>query len=201
MMLRQLKEFIEKNSFWGAYLLNTDLQTYLAPAAAPVFSEEQRAFLASAVATKRPVFLPVRRQDGELVMDMAFPVFAPLYVDPSGEKVVSVLVVTYNVLPLAKAVTRVGGNREGEFSSGILQTRWQDLQLIDPAARSGVLNLPGWRLAAAACRWPNARSLQPRGGAWRPTAWRCPCPVCPGWSPRGLMFPWPRPGKRIFVKT
>lgn len=159
MMLRQLTEFIEKNSFWGAYLLNTELQVYLAPGAAPVFSEEQRAFLASAVTTRRPVFLPVRRQDGELVMDMAFPVFAPLYVDPSGEKVVSILVATYNVLPVAKAITRPGGNREGEYSSGILQTRWQDLQLIDPAVPSGALNLLGWRLTGG--RLPLAKREEP----------------------------------------
>lgn len=158
-MLRQLTDFIEKNSFWGAYLLNTDLQVYLAPAAAPLFTEEQRAFLASAVTSRRPVFLPVRRQDGELVMDMAFPVFAPLYVDPSGEKVVSLLVATCNVLPVAKAVTRPGGRREGEFSSGILQTRWQELQLIDPAVPSGVLNLPGWRLTGG--RLPLAKREEP----------------------------------------
>lgn len=174
-MLRQLTDFIEKNSFWGAYLLNTDLQVYLAPAAAPVFSEEQRAFLASAVATKRPVFLPVRRQHGELVMDMAFPVFAPLYVDASGEKVVSILVATYNVLPVAKAVTRPGGRREGEFSSGILQIRWRDLQLIDPAVPSGALNLPGWRLTGG--RLPLAKREEPTASGKSVEAYSMALPV------------------------
>ena len=147
MMLRQLKDFIEKNSLWGAYLLNANLEVYLAPSDAPRFSEDQRSFLATVLQTRRPVMLPVRRQEGELVMDMAFPVFAPLYVDASGERVVSILVATYNVLPVARAIIRTGD--DGIFSSGILQTHRQDVQLINPAARSGTLNLPGW--TAAVC--------------------------------------------------
>lgn len=185
MMLRQLKEFIEKNAFWGACLLNTDLQVYLAPAAAPRFSEEQRAFLADVLKTKRPVYLPVRRHNGELVMDMAFPVFAPLYVDPTGERVASVLVVTYNVLPVARAITRPGGNG-GMFSSAILQTGRQELQSIDPAVRSGVVDLPGWHLEGG--RLPLALRREPAsdGGSVAMYTLAQPVPGMPWLVAQGL---------------
>lgn len=177
MMLRQLKEFIEKNSLWGAYLLNANLEAYLAPSDAPRFSEDQRSFLATVLQTRRPVMLPVRRQEGELVMDMAFPVFAPLYVDASGERVVSILVATYNVLPVARAITRTGD--DGIFSSGILQTHRQDVQLINPAARSGTLNLPGWRLDGGRLPLSLRDAPTARGGEVRAYTLALPVPGMP----------------------
>ena len=177
MMLRQLKEFIEKNSLWGAYLLNANLEAYLAPSDAPRFSEDQRSFLATVLQTRRPVMLPVRRQEGELVMDMAFPVFAPLYVDASGERVVSILVATYNVLPVARAITRTGD--DGIFSSGILQTHRQDVQLINPAARSGTLNLPGWRLDGGRLPLSLRDAPAARGGEVRAYTLALPVPGMP----------------------
>ena len=173
MMRRQLRDFVEKNSLWGAYLLNTRLEVYLAPAAAAQFSEEQRAFLAAVLESGRPVMLPVRRQDGELVMDMAFPLFAPLYVDSSGKRVVSILVATYNVLPVAKAITRTDAG--GMFNSGILQSRGQDVQLINPAARSGTLDLPGWRLDGG--RLPLALRDEPATGGREVRAYTLALPV------------------------
>lgn len=177
MMLRQLKEFIEKNSLWGAYLLNANLEVYLAPSDAPRFSEDQRSFLATVLQTRRPVMLPVRRQEGELVMDMAFPVFAPLYVDASGERVASILVATYNVLPVTRAITRTGDG--GIFSSGILQTHRQDMQLINPAARSGTLNLPGWRLDGGRLPLSLRDAPTARGGEVRAYTLALPVPGMP----------------------
>ena len=145
LMLNQLKEFIEKNSFWGACLINTDMQVYLTPGPMQTFDERQKAYLEEALRTRRPVFMPVRRLNGELVMDMVFPIFAPLYVDQTGETVVSLLLTTYNVLPLAKAATRHTGNGN-ELDTAILQSFGETLQRIDPSVPSGVVDLPGWNL-------------------------------------------------------
>lgn len=144
MMVRQLKDFIEKNSFWAAFLVNTDLEIYMSPGTPPVLSADQRAFLKEAFKTGNPVFMPVRRQNGELVMDMAFPIKAPLYVDATGDKVVSVLLTSFNVLPVVKAITRHSGGKE--FSAAILQHFNGELQRIDPSVREGFVNLPGWKL-------------------------------------------------------
>lgn len=146
MMVRQLKDFIDKNSFWAAYLVNADLEIYMSPGTPPVLTEAQRAFLGKAFKTGQPVFMPVRRQNGELVMDMAFPIKAPLYVDSSGDKVVSVLLASYNVLPVVKAVTRHSGGKE--YSAAILQNFGEQLQRIDPTVREGFVDLPGWKLEA-----------------------------------------------------
>ena len=146
MMVRQLKDFIDKNSFWAAYLVNADLEIYMSPGTPPVLTEAQRAFLEKAFKTGQPVFMPVRRQNGELVMDMAFPIKAPLYVDSSGDKVVSVLLASYNVLPVVKAVTRHSGGKE--YSAAILQNFSEHLQRIDPTVREGFVDLPGWKLEA-----------------------------------------------------
>lgn len=160
MMLRQLKDFIEKNSFWGASLINTDLEVYLSPGEPPVLSEEQRMYVAEAIRTRQPVFLPVRRQHGELVMDMAFPIVAPLYVDATGDRVVSVLLATNNVLPVVKAITRHTGGKE--FSSAILEHFNQRLQRIDPTVQEGFVNLPGWTLEGG--RLPLAMRTEPGPG-------------------------------------
>ena len=144
MMVRQLKDFIEKNSFWAAFLVNADLEIYMSPGTPPVLSAEQRVFLEEAFKTGHPVFMPVRRQNGELVMDMAFPIKAPLYVDATGDKVVSVLLTSYNVLPVVKAITRHSGGKE--YSAAILQHFNGELQRIDPSVREGFVKLPGWKL-------------------------------------------------------
>ncbi|MDD4701080.1 MAG: histidine kinase, partial [Desulfovibrio sp.] len=144
MMVRQLKDFIEKNSFWSVSLVNADLEVYMSPGAPPVLSAEQRGFLEQAFKTGHPVFMPVRRQNGELVMDMAFPIIAPLYVDATGDKVASVLLASYNVLPVVKAITRHSGGKE--YSAAILQHFGDQLQRIDPSVREGFVNLPGWKL-------------------------------------------------------
>lgn len=147
LMNNQLKEFIEKNSFQGASLFNTDLQEYLTPGTAFALDEERKPFLEAALKTRRPVFMPVRRLNGVLVMDMVFPIFAPLYIDPSGESVVSLLLTTCNVLPLIRAATNHPGNGN-EFDTAILQSSGTALQRIDPDASSGALDLPGWELTS-----------------------------------------------------
>lgn len=145
LMVNNLREFMEKNSFSGASLVNTDLQMYLAPDGVQPPDEEQRPFLQQALNSKQPVLMPVRRENGRLVMDMAFPIFAPLYVDSTGDRVVSLLLATYSVLPVTAAATGAAGNGS-QYNTFILQSFGEKLQRIAPTEVSGVSDLPGWSL-------------------------------------------------------
>ena len=137
-----LKDFVDRTGFWEACLLDTDLQVYLTPGAGPIIDAERKRFLTEALRGRKSVFMPVRRVNDDLVMDMAIPIFAPLYVDASGERVVALLLTTCNVLPVARAATR--HTDDASFDTAILQHFGKALQRIDPAAPSGVVDLPGW---------------------------------------------------------
>ncbi|MDD3683670.1 MAG: histidine kinase, partial [Desulfovibrio desulfuricans] len=145
LMVDYLSDFMEKNSFSGASLVNTDMQMYLAPEGVQPPDEEQRPYLQQALNSKQPVLMPVRRENGRLVMDMAFPIFAPLYVDSTGDRVVSLLLATYSVLPVTAAATGEAGNGS-QYNTFILQSFGEKLQRIAPTEVSGVSDLPGWSL-------------------------------------------------------
>ena len=145
LMVNYLRDFMEKNSFSGASLVNTDMQMYLAPEGVQPPDEEQRPYLQQALNSKQPVLMPVRRENGRLVMDMAFPIFAPLYVDSTGGRVVSLLLATYSVLPVTAAATGEAGNGT-QYNTFILQSFGEKLQRIAPNEVSGVSDLPGWSL-------------------------------------------------------
>ena len=78
---------------------------------------------------------------------MAFPIFAPLYVDSTGDRVVSLLLATYSVLPVTAAATGEGGNGS-QYNTFILQSFGEKLQRIAPTEVSGISDLPGWSLHA-----------------------------------------------------
>ena len=145
LMVDYLSDFMEKNSFSGASLVNTDMQMYLAPEGVQPPDEEQKPYLQQALNSKQPVLMPVRRENGRLVMDMAFPIFAPLYVDSTGDRVVSLLLATYSVLPVTAAATGEAGNGS-QYNTFILQSFGEKLQRIAPTEVSGVSDLPGWSL-------------------------------------------------------
>lgn len=143
-MSRQLSAFAQKNGLLAGSLVTTDFQVYLSSEDVPQLGEEQRVFLAQALQSGEPVFLPVRRWKGELAMEMAFPVFAPLYVDASGKKTASFLLVTCSIQQLAKAITRHA--TAGNFGSAIVQHFGDRLQRIDPEHPDGVVDQPQWRM-------------------------------------------------------
>ncbi len=145
LMINHLNEFAEKNNFTGVCLVNTDLQIYLAPDGQQSVAEELQPYLKQAIENKHPVLMPVRRENGTLVMDVAFPIFAPLYVDSTGERVVSLLLATYGVLPVTDAAT--GESSNNQYHTYILQVVNDGLQRIAPTEPSGVVELPGWALA------------------------------------------------------
>ena len=143
LMVNYLREFAEKNNFNGVCLVDTELQIYLAPDGQQQVAEELKPYLKEAIESKHPVLMPVRRENGSLVMDVAFPIFAPLYVDSTGERVVSLLLATYGVLPVTDAAT---GESNNQYHTYILQVVDDGLQRIAPTEPSGVVELPGWTL-------------------------------------------------------
>ena len=143
LMINYLNEFAEKNNFTGVCLVNTELQIYLAPDGQQTVADELKPYLKQAIENKHPVLMPVRRENGRLVMDVAFPIFAPLYVDSTGERVVSLLLATYGVLPVTDAAT---GESNNQYHTYILQVVDDGLQRIAPTEPSGVVELPGWTL-------------------------------------------------------
>ena len=145
LMVNYLSEFAEKNNFTGVCLVNTELQIYLAPDGQQQVAEELKPYLKQAIENKHPVLMPVRRENGRLVMDVAFPIFAPLYVDSTGDRVVSLLLATYDVLPVTEAATGEF-NSSNQYNTYILQVVADGLQRIALAEPSGVVELPGWTL-------------------------------------------------------
>ena len=145
LMVKYLEEFAEKNNFTGVCLVNTELQIYLAPDGQQEVAEELKPYLKQAIENKSPVLMPVRRENGRLVMDVAFPIFAPLYVDSTGERVASLLLATYGVLPVTDAAT--GDSNNNQYHTYILQVVDDGLQRIAPTEPTGVVELPGWTLS------------------------------------------------------
>lgn len=181
LMINHLNEFAEKNNFTGVCLVNTDLQIYLAPDGQQSVAEELQPYLKQAIENKYPVLMPVRRENGTLVMDVAFPIFAPLYVDSTGERVVSLLLATYGVLPVTDAAT--GESSNNQYHTYILQVVNDGLQRIAPTEPSGVVELPGWALANGSL--PLGTRIDPGlpKDSQEVYGLALPVPICPGlWS-------------------
>ena len=145
LMVSYLSEFMEKNSFSGVSLVNTDILDVLAPDGVQPPDDRATALFCRALDSKEPVLMPVRRENGKLVMDMAFPILYPLYVDSTGDRVVSLLLATYSVLPVTAAATGEAGNGS-QYNTFILQSFGEKLQRIAPTEVSGVSDLDGWSL-------------------------------------------------------
>ena len=139
LMQRQLKTFTEKSKLWSAYLCNTKGEIYLTPDIVPNFDDKQKEYIKNSLETGDVSIFPVRRIQGELVMDIAFPIFAPLYVDNSGKKVVSLLIVTLKIQPVVSAITLM--EEGGVFQAGILQNHNNKLQIINSLSESGVTDV------------------------------------------------------------
>ncbi|MDR2054944.1 MAG: PAS domain-containing protein [Desulfovibrio sp.] len=147
-MLSQLKDFAAKNAYLNVGLLNRKMEAYISVSGATNLSKEQKGLLSPVVDNKTPVFLPARLQDGVLLMDMVFPVRAPLYL-ASDERVVAALLVTCDVTEIVRSVTRPGGEK-GRFNSCVMQMHDKNLQIVaETAGESQLITLPpDWRLDA-----------------------------------------------------
>ncbi|MDR2743873.1 MAG: PAS domain-containing protein, partial [Desulfovibrio sp.] len=148
MILSQLKDFAAKNACLDVRLLNRKMEAYASVSGATDLSKEQKGLSSSVVDDKTPVFLPVRLHEGFLLMDMVFPIRAPLYLS-SSEHVVAALFVTCDVAQILRNVTRPGVEK-GLFNSCVMQMKDKNLQIIaETAGEPQLITLPSdWRLDA-----------------------------------------------------
>ena len=141
LMLQLLQNFMQGHEISAAWLANTRLEVCLAPADLPMPDSKQQAALQQARDTGRVVMLPVRRVAETMLMDVACPVFAPLYVDKSGNRVAALLLYSLDVTEVIRAAG--GLNANSPTASAILENHGDSLCLLDA---HGSLSLPGWHL-------------------------------------------------------
>ena len=140
-----LNDFVLKNRFLSAYVLNRSFEPYLTTVQEIAFLDAWKERLAHVLEAGKPCVLPIRRQDRELVVDIAFPVFAPTYIDKRGNRVVAVFIATCSVQQAISAVDSI--DAEGFFTSAVLEAQGDRLELIDPVLHLGRKELPeGWEL-------------------------------------------------------
>ncbi|MBO4369443.1 MAG: PAS domain-containing protein, partial [Desulfovibrio sp.] len=97
------------------------------------------------IETGQPCLLPIRKMHRELVVDMAFPIFAPQYIDQKGNHVVALFVGTASVQNVISAIDHI--DHEGFFTSAILESQKDSLQIIDPLFPGGRRDLDdSWAL-------------------------------------------------------
>lgn len=144
LMRRQLRDFARQSSLAAVSLFNTRGAAFLStndvvqPAAA--LDEAVRDVLKSGQART----LPARLDDsGQLIMDMVLPVFAPLYVDDSGTKIVAALALEVDLTPRLRSLTSLAGPDDAaQESSRLLQLTPEGMQALPPDGAP--LPLPGW---------------------------------------------------------
>ena len=92
-MQQTIKDFTNRNNLKAAYLFNQSGNAFLSSRSLKEFTAVQQQGVARVFNEKKPIVLPMRRTDNQLVLDMLKPVFA---LDDNGEKtrVVSVLMMT-----------------------------------------------------------------------------------------------------------
>ncbi|MBO4314015.1 MAG: PAS domain-containing protein [Desulfovibrio sp.] len=130
LMLRQMLELIEKNNLSSACLLDVHGEPWLAPSSVPEVGDGAvKESLKRVIDEGVPVVLPIRKERSTLVVDLAFPVFAPRYLDRSGKHVVAILLSTCSVRPVVKAATML--NARGSYTSALLEEQGGNLHLLD----------------------------------------------------------------------
>ncbi|MCR4666006.1 MAG: PAS domain S-box protein [Desulfovibrio sp.] len=140
-----LHEFVKKNSFLDAYVLNRHLTPFLMTAIKYPFDEKNHPLLEEVVKSGTPRLLPIRKENRELVVDMVFPIFAPQYIDHKGNHVVALFIGTCSVQKVISAIDHI--DNEGFFTSAVLESQNGTLKIIDPLYPGGHRNLDeGWKL-------------------------------------------------------
>ncbi|MBQ7586278.1 MAG: PAS domain-containing protein [Desulfovibrionaceae bacterium] len=140
-----LSEFVKKNSFIYGSVLARDLKPYLVTSDPLKLDEEDLNLLKPVVENAAIVILPIRKQNHELLVEMAFPIMAPAYIDKLGKRVVGVFLGTCSVQKVISAIDHI--DNTGFFTSAILEKSKAGLQLIDPLYPGGRRELlESWEL-------------------------------------------------------
>ena len=165
LMRRQFEDFLSRRPLTSAALFNSRGEMFLtanvsAPgavpaAASPLLTETTRQVAATGI----PRVLPARLDAAHrLVMDMALPVFAPLYVDASGTKGVGALVVGVDLSSRLQAPARPAEPDKSAREPGrLLQIAPDGVEEL--TVGSAPVPLPGWNPDATGGISLAARSL------------------------------------------
>ena len=135
-----LNEFVKKNGFNAGYVFSKNSKLYLVAGERHTFDEKILDRLRRVPETGRPLVLPIRKMNRELVVDIAFPVFAPKYIDQREERVVGIFLATCSVQKVVSAIDQTDAN--GIFTSAVLEQGEDALSIIDPLAAGGGRTLP-----------------------------------------------------------
>jgi hypothetical protein len=164
-MRSEFGEFLQKSGFSGVSLLGKNLVPYFdfafAPKLLPKLAPAEYPELLSIFSSGLPRCLPARLTDGELFMDLVYPVFdqnsAPHALDgpaapvapvaPDGadgtRRVSALLVLRLSVAEDLRLLDRI---RPSLYRLGVLQENKGVLQLLAPELVNEPLELPGWKL-------------------------------------------------------
>ncbi|MBQ9537526.1 MAG: PAS domain-containing protein [Desulfovibrionaceae bacterium] len=137
LLVQQLREFVNKNSFVAGAVLDPKLQPYLVTDG---YYEPDKEILATVVSKGEPLILPIRKPAHELFFEIAVPIFAPSYVDQRGTKVVAVFLGTCSVQQVISAIDQI--DTSGFFTSAILEQSAKGMYLVDPLYPGGHRELP-----------------------------------------------------------
>ncbi|MBQ7617746.1 MAG: PAS domain-containing protein [Desulfovibrio sp.] len=138
-LLELLNIFVRKHSFYAACLVNRNFSPYLQAGELKI-AEAWKSKLDLVLESGQAQVLPIRRDEEELVVDLAIPVFAPSYIDKRGRRVVSICLVTVGLQQVVSSLERL--DKEGFFTSALLEPRESEVALIDFMVPSGQRILP-----------------------------------------------------------
>ncbi len=145
---RYLDDFVRTGGFQAAWLADRQGRVYLGTETMPPRSPDAFSAALRAAASQRIEVSSVRRQGDGLFMDVALPVFAPLYVDESGHRLVGVLTATRDVTAMLNSLTEsAAGN--GHTEAGYLLEMTDGMLHTLPGDGRPSTALPGWKLDAA----------------------------------------------------
>ncbi len=145
---RYLDDFVRTGGFQAVRLADPQGRVYLSSQDASAPDPEQLSVALRAVAAQRIEVSSVRRQGDGLFMDMALPVFAPLYVDETGHRLVGVLTVTRDITVMLNSLTESGEGKSRTEAGHLLETVDGVLQTL-PGDGQPSATLSGWTLDAA----------------------------------------------------
>ncbi len=154
LMRTQLEQFVARSHILSATLLTRDMQPYLATGTEFVgdadwkqrMSDEAWAVADRAAEQGAPQVSPIRRgQANQLVMYLAYPIFAPEYVEMPDKKPVGLLLMTCDVTPIVRSMSLPRGYEQAEQEGCLIQKTGQGLEILVPDGVDAPYILPGWK--------------------------------------------------------
>ena len=145
LMRNLLREFVTLSNFQSARIVTDQLHPYLVTGEkGDLLPPEQQQLASLVFSSGQSKTLSLHQNNNELFLDIAFPIFAPSYVDRPGEHPVSVLLISLNVTDKLKGILSTESRFHDAGTTRILQKSGNVFQMILPGAENKIITLPGW---------------------------------------------------------